>query len=109
MCGRWYLPIFLFRDGSLTLISSDLRKPCLKTGKSLSPPTKLILFMRKSLTTRIVVFLYRSLSLGRTLHIIHSTQSSALLSSFLTRDEQVERMDNVGIFMNEPSVMIGES
>ena len=31
--------------------SSDLRKPCLKTGESLSPPTKLILFTRKSLTT----------------------------------------------------------
>ena len=29
--------------------SSDLCKPCLKTGKSLSPPTKLILFKRKSL------------------------------------------------------------
>ena len=27
--------------------SSDLRKPCLKTGESLSPPTKLILFKRK--------------------------------------------------------------
>ena len=54
MCGRWYLPIFLLRDGSLTLIyrasfmalvagktfSSDLRKPCLITGESLSPPTK---------------------------------------------------------------------
>ena len=51
MCGRWYLPIFLFRDGLLTLIyraslivlirfwsslpTSDLRKPCLITGKSL--------------------------------------------------------------------------
>ena len=33
------------------IFSSDLRKPCLKTGKSLSPPTKLILFKRKSLTT----------------------------------------------------------
>ena len=31
--------------------SSDLRKPCLKTGESLAPPTKLILFKRKSLTT----------------------------------------------------------
>ena len=31
--------------------SSDLRKPCLKTGESLSPPTKLILFNRKSPST----------------------------------------------------------
>ena len=31
--------------------SSDLRKPCLKTGESLSPPTKLILFKRKSPST----------------------------------------------------------
>ena len=36
--------------------SSDLCKPCLKTGKSLSPPTKLILFKRKSLTTLLVYF-----------------------------------------------------
>ena len=32
--------------------SSDLRKPCLKTGESLSPPTKLILFKRKSPSTK---------------------------------------------------------
>ena len=24
MCGRWYLPMFLFRDGSLTLIEQSL-------------------------------------------------------------------------------------
>ena len=53
ICGRWYLPMFLLRDGLLTFMysaicsdvqklfrttfSSDLRKPCWKTGKSLSP------------------------------------------------------------------------
>ena len=31
--------------------SADLRKPCLKTGESLSLSKKLILFMRKSLAT----------------------------------------------------------
>ena len=31
--------------------SSDLRKPCLKTGKCLSPPTKIDLVHEKSLTT----------------------------------------------------------
>ena len=43
------LPVF--KHGFLRSEENELRKPCLKTGKSLSPPTKLILFMRKSLTT----------------------------------------------------------
>ena len=42
---------FLRSEENEAIFSSDLRKPCLKTGESLSPPTKLNLFMRKSLTT----------------------------------------------------------
>ena len=65
--GRWYLPMFLFRDGLLTLymkyffdgsddytikcwkllrltFSSDLRKPYLRTGKSLSSTEKYFCF-----------------------------------------------------------------
>ena len=43
--------IFIHTKCAGKTFSSDLRKPCLKTGKSLSPPTKLILFKRKSLST----------------------------------------------------------
>ena len=49
--------------------SSDLRKPCLKTGKSLSAPTKLILFKRKITyyitKTRWEVFTYKGIKLDK--------------------------------------------
>ena len=48
--------IFCVYKNTGKTFSSDLRKPCLKTGKSLSPPTKLILFKRKSPSTKLPLY-----------------------------------------------------
>ena len=53
MCGSWYLPIFLFRDGSLTLINmASLMAP----GNTLALPAHYAeIVQRKFITTDVVM------------------------------------------------------
>ena len=57
MCGRWYLPMFLFRDGLLNLTYRASLMVLMRSWSSL--PTILKLSMLMCMTSDVIMVIYR--------------------------------------------------